>query len=115
LSARAQVFKCVIDGVTSFQSAPCPTGKQPDAPTADRLNAERKKRQQEAREAGIEEEKPARSYSYTGWPTAPVEPAESAASRPKPSAPASAANSGGCPPKCEVMLAKSLRGRGRRR
>jgi len=46
--AVAQVFKCNIDGAVTYQNGPCPTGVPRKAPTAEQLNAERKRKQLEA-------------------------------------------------------------------
>lgn len=39
-----QVNKCVVNGTTTFQREPCPTGQVKPAPTAEQLNREQKKR-----------------------------------------------------------------------
>lgn len=42
------VHKCVINGSVTFQNSPCPPDKPVRRPTADELNAERRKRLSEA-------------------------------------------------------------------
>ena len=44
--AATPVHRCVIDGTVTFQRDPCPTGKARKQPTAQQLNAERKRRQE---------------------------------------------------------------------
>ncbi|MBV5347518.1 excalibur calcium-binding domain-containing protein [bacterium] len=44
LEAAAPVFKCANNGSVTYQSNPCPSGVRKDAPTAEKLNAERKKK-----------------------------------------------------------------------
>ena len=49
VSAQSQVFKCTINGTTSFQASPCPpSGKRGPDPTVEQLNAERQKKLREA-------------------------------------------------------------------
>ena len=43
LKAAAQVFKCVNKGSVIYQSVPCPSGVKMDAPTVEKLNADRQK------------------------------------------------------------------------
>jgi hypothetical protein len=44
VSAVTTVHKCVVDGAVTYQSVPCPSGQAGSAPTAQQLNAERRKR-----------------------------------------------------------------------
>lgn len=44
LDAAAPVFKCANKGSVTYQSIPCPTGERRDAPTVEKLNADRQKR-----------------------------------------------------------------------
>lgn len=43
LKAAASVFKCVNKGSVNYQSVPCPSGVKMDAPTVEKLNADRRK------------------------------------------------------------------------
>lgn len=43
-SAATPVFKCVVNGTTTYQKDPCPTAAPRKAPDLERLNAEEKKR-----------------------------------------------------------------------
>jgi Excalibur calcium-binding domain len=51
--AEAQVNKCVVNGTTTFQREPCPTGQIKPAPTAEQLNREQKKRSDTASAAPV--------------------------------------------------------------
>ena len=51
LEAARPVFKCVINGSTTYQNDPCPTGESRAAPTVEQLNAERQKKLREAASA----------------------------------------------------------------
>lgn len=42
--AASPVYKCEVQGAISYQSSPCPTGEARQRPTAEQLNAERKRR-----------------------------------------------------------------------
>ena len=44
LAAAPPIYKCVIKGVVTYQSDPCPSGEARNHPTVEQLNAERKKR-----------------------------------------------------------------------
>lgn len=44
LEAAAPVFKCANNGSVTYQSVPCPSGERRDAPTVEKLNADRQKR-----------------------------------------------------------------------
>lgn len=59
------VHKCIVDGSVTFQSTPCPADKPARRPTAEELNAERKKRLAEAAAR-------AASAPTTSQPTAPA-------------------------------------------
>lgn len=54
LSALAQVHKCTVNGVVTYQSTPCAAAAPRRQPTVDELNAERRKKlaQQAAQAAG---------------------------------------------------------------
>jgi len=42
--AASAVHKCEINGAITYQSSPCPSGETRQRPTAEQLNAERRKR-----------------------------------------------------------------------
>ncbi len=48
LQAATPVYKCVIKGSVVYQSSACPTGETRPPPTVEQLNAERKKRLEQA-------------------------------------------------------------------
>lgn len=97
------VHKCVIDGVTSFQSLPCPTDKKVDAPSAEKLNAEKKRRQLES---GTEPGRANHDANYTGWPTPAPAPEPQHVAAPQAASAAKQSNS---------STTMWRRGRGRRR
>lgn len=43
LEAARPVFKCIVNGSTTYQNDPCPSGEPRKAPTVEQLNAERQK------------------------------------------------------------------------
>jgi hypothetical protein len=62
--ACAQLFKCDIEGVVSYQGRPCPSSAPRQQPSVERLNAERKARAAKAAGAA-----PAPSEAPAGgWP-----------------------------------------------
>lgn len=63
--AASPVHKCVVGGSITYQSSPCPTGEPRQRPTAEQLNAERKKR---AASAPVDEARP-QAAGATGPPT----------------------------------------------
>jgi hypothetical protein len=44
LEAAAPVFKCASNGAVTYQNVPCPSVGRRDAPTVEKLNAERQKK-----------------------------------------------------------------------
>jgi hypothetical protein len=49
----AQLFKCVIDGTTTYQQTPCPLTQPRNAPTVDQLNAVEKQRRAAANAVAV--------------------------------------------------------------
>lgn len=52
-AAAPTVFKCTVDGAVTYQSTPCPSGEARPAPTAEQLNAARRKKLQQAASAPV--------------------------------------------------------------
>ena len=48
LKAATNVYKCTLNGVVTYQSDPCPTGKPGKQPTIEQLNAERQRKLKQA-------------------------------------------------------------------
>ena len=44
--AVTPVYKCVVNGTTTYQRDPCPTGQPREAPTVEQLNGGQKKRRE---------------------------------------------------------------------
>ena len=76
LAAAAPVYKCVIKGVVTYQSDPCPSGEARSHPTVEQLNAERKKRLAQPSSGAAAPAAPApggqRLPNQTAAPAAPV-------------------------------------------
>lgn len=58
IEAQAQINKCMINGTITYQSHPCPSGETAKRPTVERLNTERDKRLQQAREGTANQSEP---------------------------------------------------------
>ncbi|PIY29561.1 MAG: calcium-binding protein [Comamonadaceae bacterium CG_4_9_14_3_um_filter_60_33] len=64
--AASPVHRCVVDGKVTFQNTPCATEKPTRQPTAEELNAARKKRLAEAASQASSAAKPALSSAPGG-------------------------------------------------
>lgn len=72
-----QVNKCVVNGTTTYQRDPCPTGQVKPAPTAEQLNREQKKRAEAASAARANQTAPAADAATSTSPTVAAIPPSS--------------------------------------